>query len=341
MQWLKVPKKVYFKKGCMPVALDELATVFDRKNAFIVTDNMTYQHSVLVSVQDKLDFMGIKHTCFFAVGDNPTLSDVALGKKEISLFAPDVIIAVGGGSVIDFAKMLWLVYEHPDCDILKLAETFHDISRKDELFPTLGNKADFVAVPVLSSTGAEVSPVAVISDNETKITLADYQFLPTMAIIDADNFVGVTAYSGVVALFQALEAYVSENATDYTDGFVLESIRRIFTCLSSACDGEKHDSIAIENIANAFAMSGIAFGNAYTVKGKELAEKLAVTEHISYAVACARVLIDVIRERVRENTDLTERYCECAVFCGVCGKDNNEIMDGFIRKIDTLLQLTD
>lgn len=319
MQWLKVPQKIYFKKGCMPVALDELGTVFDKKNAFIVTNNATYPMQVITDIQDKLDFMGIKHTCFYNIGNTPALEDLAVGKKEITLFASDVIIAVGGGCVIDFAKMLWLVYEHPDCDIQKLAEIFCDISLKDELFPTLGNKADFVAIPVLSSTGSEVSPLAVIGDADSKITLVDYQLLPTMAIIDADNFVGMKPVSGVAALTHALKACISENASDYTDGFAIESIRNILNFMGSACDVDRHDSKATEKIADAFVMSGIAYGNAYDTSDES-------------------AVLSILQKEAYQNPALMEKCCDCAKFCGISGKDDTEIFDRFVLKISRYLQ---
>ena len=220
MLWFRAPQKVYLKKGCMPVALDELGHVMGKKKCFIVTDSFLYQNGYVKPIEEKLDEMGIQHTCFYDVAPDPSLSCAQEGAKAMTSFAPDCIIALGGGSAMDAAKIMWVMYEHPEVDFLDMAMRFMDIRKRIYTFPKMGEKAYFVAIPTSSGTGSEVTPFAVITDERTgtKYPLADYELLPNMAIIDADNMMtqpkGLTSASGIDALTHALEAYDSIMATD-------------------------------------------------------------------------------------------------------------------------------
>ena len=254
MLWFRAPEKVYFKKGCLPVALDELGTVMGKKKAFIVTDQFLYKNGYTKCVTDKLDSLGIMHTTFYNVAPDPTLAHVL--KKVCSaamrLFEPDVIIAIGGGSAMDAAQIMWVMYEHPEADFLDMAMRFMDIRKRIYTFPKMGEKAYFVAISTSSGTGSEVTPFAVITDETTgqKYPLADYELLPKMAIIDADMHMnqpkGLTAASGIDALTHALEAYASIMATEYTDGLALQAMKNIFEYLPAAYELGAHDAVARE-----------------------------------------------------------------------------------------------
>ena len=269
MLWFRTPQKVYFKKGCMPVALDELGTVMGKKKAFIVTDSFLYKNSYVKPIEEKLDAMAIQHTCFYEVAPDPTLESAKAGAEAMRSFEPDVIIALGGGSAMDAAKILWVMYEHPEADFLDMAMRFMDIRKRVYTFPKMGEKAYFVAIPTSSGTGSEVTPFAVITDEKTgvKYPLADYELLPNMAIIDADNMMtqpkGLTSASGIDALTHALEAYASIMATDYTDGLALKAMKNIFAYLPSAYENGANDQIAREKMADASTMAGMAFANAF------------------------------------------------------------------------------
>ena len=269
MLWFRTPQKVYFKKGCMPVALDELGTVMGKKKAFIVTDSFLYKNSYVKPIEEKLDAMAIQHTCFYEVAPDPTLESAKAGAEAMRSFEPDVIIALGGGSAMDAAKIMWVMYEHPEADFLDMAMRFMDIRKRVYTFPKMGEKAYFVAIPTSSGTGSEVTPFAVITDEKTgvKYPLADYELLPNMAIIDADNMMtqpkGLTSASGIDALTHALEAYASIMATDYTDGLALKAMKNIFAYLPSAYENGANDQIAREKMADASTMAGMAFANAF------------------------------------------------------------------------------
>ena len=269
MLWFRTPQKVYFKKGCMPVALDELGTVMGKKKAFIVTDSFLYKNSYVKPIEEKLDAMAIQHTCFYEVAPDPTLESAKAGAEAMRSFEPDVIIALGGGSAMDAAKIMWVMYEHPEADFLDMAMPFMDIRKRVYTFPKMGEKAYFVAIPTSSGTGSEVTPFAVITDEKTgvKYPLADYELLPNMAIIDADNMMtqpkGLTSASGIDALTHALEAYASIMATDYTDGLALKAMKNIFAYLPSAYENGANDQIAREKMADASTMAGMAFANAF------------------------------------------------------------------------------
>ena len=269
MLWFRTPQKVYFKKGCMPVALDELGTVMGKKKAFIVTDSFLYKNGYVKPIEEKLDAMAIQHTCFYEVAPDPTLESAKAGAEAMRSFEPDVIIALGGGSAMDAAKIMWVMYEHPEADFLDMAMRFMDIRKRVYTFPKMGEKAYFVAIPTSSGTGSEVTPFAVITDEKTgvKYPLADYELLPNMAIIDADNMMtqpkGLTSASGIDALTHALEAYASVMATDYTDGLALKAMKNIFAYLPSAYENGANDQIAREKMADASTMAGMAFANAF------------------------------------------------------------------------------
>ncbi len=357
MLWFRTPQKVYFKKGCMPVALDELGTIMGKKRAFIVTDSFLYKNGYVKPIETKLDAMGIQHTCFYNVQPDPTLASAKEGAEAMRLFEPDVIIALGGGSAMDAGKIMWVLYEHPEADFMDMAMRFMDIRKRVYTFPTMGEKAYFVAIPTSSGTGSEVTPFAVITDEKThiKYPLADYELLPNMAIIDADNMMnqpkGLTSASGIDALTHALEAYASIMATEYTDGLALQAMKNIFAYLPSAYENGAKDPIAREKMATASTMAGMAFANAFLGVCHSMAHKLGAFHHIPHGVANALLITYVMRF----NADpvppkmgtfsqypyphTLERYCECARFLGINGKDDNETLELFIQKIEELKEV--
>ena len=354
MLWFRAPQKVYFKKGCMPVALDELKTVLGKKRAFIVTDSFLYMNGYTKPITDKLNEMGIVYQTFSDVQPDPTLANAQAGAKAMNAFKPDVIIALGGGSAMDAGKIMWVMYEHPEVDFQDMAMRFIDIRKRVYTFPTMGEKAYFVAIPTSSGTGSEVTPFAVITDQETgvKYPLADYQLLPNMAIIDTDNMMsqpkGLTSASGVDALVHALEAYASVMATDYTDGLALKAMKNVFTYLPSAYDNGQTDVIAREKMADASTMAGMAFANAFLGICHSMAHKLGAFHHLPHGVANALLITEVMKFNAEEcptkmgtfsqyqYPHTLERYAECARFCGFYGKDDQECLDKFIEGIEEL-----
>lgn len=354
MLWFRTPQKVYFKKGCMPVALDELGTVMGKKKCFIVTDSFLYKNGYVAPIEAKLSQMGIQHTCFYDVAPDPNLSSAQKGAAAMRLFEPDCIIALGGGSAMDAAKIMWVMYEHPDVDFLDLAMRFMDIRKRVYTFPKMGEKAYFVAIPTSSGTGSEVTPFAVITDDRdgTKYPLADYELMPNMAIIDADNMMnqpkGLTSASGVDVLTHALEAYASVMATDYTDGLALKAMKNVFAYLPRCYENGANDPQAREKMADASCMAGMAFANAFLGVCHSMAHKLGAYHHLPHGVANALLITYVLRYNAAEvptkmgtfpqyaYPHTKERYCECANFCGVFGKDEDETLDKFIEKIEEL-----
>lgn len=354
MLWFRAPEKVYFKKGCLPVALDELKTYYHKKKAFIVTDGFLYSNGYTKAITDLLDNMGITHTCFYEVAPDPTLQIARKGLEQLKAFGPDVIIALGGGSSMDAGKIMWLMYEHPECEFEDLAMDFMDIRKRVYVFPKMGEKAMFVAIPTSSGTGSEVTPFAIITDADTgtKWPIADYELLPDMAIIDADFMMnqpkGLTSASGIDALTHALEAYASIMATDFTDGLALKAAKNIFDYLPSAYDKGAGDPVAREKMANASTMAGMAFANAFLGICHSMAHKLGAYHHLPHGVANA-LLIELV---MRYNADpapvkmgtfsqypyphAKERYCEMARFCGITGKDDDETFENFIKAIADL-----
>lgn len=354
MLWFRAPQKVYFKKGCMPVALDELGTVMGKKKCFIVTDTFLYKNGYVAPIEAKLDQLDIQHTCFYDVAPDPNLSSALKGAQAMRLFEPDCIIALGGGSAMDAGKIMWVMYEHPEVDFLDMAMRFMDIRKRVYTFPKMGEKAYFVAIPTSSGTGSEVTPFAVITDDRTgtKYPLADYELLPNMAIVDADNMMnqprGLTSASGIDVLTHGLEAYASMMATDYTDGLALKSMKNVFDYLPRAYEYGAADPEARQKMADASCMAGMAFANAFLGVCHSMAHKLGAYHHLPHGVANALMICHVLRYNAAEvpakmgtfpqydHPHTLARYAECARFCGICGKDDEETLDLFIQKIEAL-----
>ena len=354
MLWFRAPQKVYFKKGCMPVALDELGTVMGKKKCFIVTDTFLYKNGYVAPIEAKLDQLGIQHTCFYDVAPDPNLSSALKGAQAMRLFEPDCIIALGGGSAMDAGKIMWVMYEHPEVDFLDMAMRFMDIRKRVYTFPKMGEKAYFVAIPTSSGTGSEVTPFAVITDDRTgtKYPLADYELLPNMAIVDADNMMnqprGLTSASGIDVLTHGLEAYASMMATDYPDGLALKSMKNVFDYLPRAYEYGAADPEARQKMADASCMAGMAFANAFLGVCHSMAHKLGAYHHLPHGVANALMICHVLRYNAAEvpakmgtfpqydHPHTLARYAECARFCGICGKDDEETLDLFIQKIEEL-----
>ena len=295
MLWFRAPQKVYMKKGCLPVALDELKNVMGKKKAFIVTDSFLYKNGYTKPVTDKLDEMGIMHTTFFEVEPDPTLECAKKGAAAMTTFEPDCIIAVGGGSAMDAAKIMWVLYEHPEADFMDMAMRFMDIRKRVYTFPKMGEKAYFIAIPTTAGTGSEVTPFAVITDENTgiKYPLADYELLPNMAIVDADLMMnmpkGLTAASGIDAMTHALEAYASMMATDYTDGLALKALKTIFEYLPRAYENGASDPVAREKMADASTIAGMAFANAFLGVCHSMAHKLGAFQPASWCGQCLMI----------------------------------------------------
>ena len=357
MLWLRTPEKVYFKRGCLPVALDELGSVMHKKRAFIVTDTFLYKNGYTDVITNKLDEMGIRYSCFFDVTPDPTLQCAREGVKAMTAFEPDVIIALGGGSAMDAAKIMWVMYEHPEVNFEDMAMDFMDIRKRVYKFPKMGEKAYFVAIPTSSGTGSEVTPFAIITDADTGIKwpIADYEILPNMAIVDVNNMMdqpkGLTAASGIDVLTHALEAYVSIMATDYTDGLALRAMKLVFDYLPSAYENGSADPIAREKMADASCLAGMAFANAFLGVNHSMAHKLGAFHHIAHGLANAVILTRVMRYNASdvptkmgtfpqyEYPKAKARYVEAAKYCGVTGKNDDEIFENFIKKIEELKKL--
>ena len=354
MLWFRAPEKVYFKKGCLPVALDELKNVYGKKKVFIVTDQFLYKNGYTKCVTDKLDEMGIVHTTFYDVAPDPTLGCAKEGAKAMASFEPDCIIAIGGGSAMDAGKIMWVMYEHPEVDFMDMAMRFMDIRKRIYTFPKMGEKAFFIAIPTSSGTGSEVTPFAVITDENTgiKYPLADYELLPKMAIVDADMCMdqpkGLTAASGIDALTHALEAYASVMATEFTDGLALKAMKNIFDYLPAAFENGSHDAVAREKMATASTMAGMAFANAFLGVCHSMAHKLGAFHHLPHGVANALLITDVMRFNASEvptkmgtfpqysYPHCKDRYVECANFLGIQGKNDDEKFENFIKAIEDL-----
>ncbi len=353
MLWFRAPEKVYIKKGCLPVALDELKNVIGKKKVFIVTAQFLYKNEYTKGITDKLDEMGIVHATFFDVAPDPTLACALEGVKQMRAFEPDCIIAVGGGSAMDAGKIMWVLYEHPDADFKDMAMRFMDIRKRVYTFPKMGEKAYFIAVPTSAGTGSEVTPFAVITDDEgIKYPLADYQLMPNMAIVDADMQMtaprGLTSASGIDAMSHALEAYVSVMATDYTDGLALQAIKTIFDYLPTCYDDGNNQPFAREKMANAATLAGMAFANAFLGINHSLAHKLGAYHHIAHGIANALVLTHVMRFNAAEvptkmgtfsqydHPKTLRRYAEIAEYLGIGGADDNEKLEGLIAKLEEL-----
>ncbi len=351
MLWFRAPEKVYFKKGCLPVALEELR---GKKKAFIVTDTFLYQNGYTKPIKNKLDELGIAHTTFHNVAPDPTLACAREGAALMASFQPDVIIALGGGSAMDAAKIMWVLYEHPEADFLDMAMRFVDIRKRVYTFPKMGEKAYFVAVPTTAGTGSEVTPFAVITDEASgvKYPLADYELLPNMAIVDADMMMnapkGLTAASGIDAVTHALEAYASMMATGYTDGMALRALKLIFENLPSAYENGAKDPRARENMGTAACMAGMAFANAFLGVCHSMAHKLGAFHHLPHGVANALLIGEVMRFNAEEvppkmgtfsqydHPHTLARYGEVADYLKLGGSTDEEKLENLIRALDEL-----
>jgi len=354
MLWFRAPEKIYIKKGCLPVALDELKTVLGKKRAFIVTDTFLYENGYTKPVTDKLDEMGIAHTTFFNVQPDPTLANAQEGAAQMAAFKPDTIIALGGGSAMDAAKIMWVLYEHPEADFMDMAMRFIDIRKRVYTFPKMGEKAYFIAIPTSAGTGSEVTPFAVITDETTgtKYPLADYELLPNMAIIDTDFHMsapkGLTAASGIDAVTHAVEAYAAMLATDYTDGLALQALKTIFTYLPRAYENGQTDVIAREKMANAATIAGMAFANAFLGICHSMAHKLGAFHHLPHGVANALMIEEVIRFNASEapakmgtfsqydHPHTLSRYGEIADALKLGGSTDEEKLENLIGAINDL-----
>ena len=354
MLWFRAPEKVYIKKGCLPVALDELKNVMGKKRAFIVTDTFLYENGYTKPITDKLDEMGIAHTTFFDVQPDPTLNNAKCGAAQMAAFKPDTIIALGGGSAMDAAKIMWVLYEHPTADFMDMAMRFIDIRKRVYTFPKMGEKAYFIAIPTSAGTGSEVTPFAVITDESTgvKYPLADYELMPNMAIIDTDFHMsapkGLTAASGIDAVTHAIEAYAAMLATDYTDGLALKSLKTVFEYLPRAYENGQTDVIAREKMANAATMAGMAFANAFLGVCHSMAHKLGAFHHLPHGVANALMIEEVLRFNAAEapakmgtfsqydHPHTLARYAEVADYLGIKGNSDEEKLEGLIKAINDL-----
>lgn len=354
MLWFRTPGKVYHKKGCLPVALDELKNVMGKKKAFIVTDSFLYNNGYTKSITDKLDEMGIRHTTFYDVAPDPTLACAKEGAAAMNAFQPDCIIALGGGSAMDAGKIMWVMYEHPEADFMDMAMRFMDIRKRVYTFPKMGEKAYFIAVPTSAGTGSEVTPFAVITDEKTgvKYPLADYELLPNMAIIDADLMMnmpkGLTSASGIDSMTHALEAYAAMLATPYTDGLAIEALKLIFKYLPRAYENGPNDPEAREQMANASTMAGMAFANAFLGVCHSMAHKLGAFHHLPHGIANALMISEVIRFNASETPrkmgtfpqyaypHTMERYAEIATAMGLGGKTAEEKVENLIAAVEEL-----
>ena len=354
MLWFRAPEKVYLKKGCLPVALQELKDVMNKKRVFIVTDQFLYKNGYTKPVTDKLDEMGITHTTFFNVAPDPTLACAKEGAEQMKAFEPDCIIAIGGGSAMDAGKIMWVLYEHPEADFMDMAMRFIDIRKRVYTFPKMGEKAYFICVPTSAGTGSEVTPFAVITDEKSgiKYPLADYELLPNMAIVDTDMHMtapkGLTSASGVDALTHALEAFASIMATDYTDGLALKAAKTIFEYLPRCYDNGPNDPVAREKMANAATMAGMSFANAFLGVCHSMAHKLGAYHHLPHGIANALLIDEVIRFNASEcprkmgtfsqydHPKTMARYAEFATYLGAKGKTDEDKVENLIKMIDEL-----
>ncbi len=354
MLWFRAPEKVYLKKGCLPVALDELGTVLGKKRVFIVTDSFLFHNGYTKPITDKLDALGIVHATFFEVEPDPTLASAKAGAAAMTAFHPDCIIALGGGSAMDAAKIMWVLYEHPDVDFMDMAMRFIDIRKRVYTFPQMGEKASFIAIPTSAGTGSEVTPFAVITDETTgvKYPLADYALMPNMAIVDADLMMNapksLTAAAGIDVVTHALEAYASMMATDYTDGLALRSLQMVFAYLPRAYHNGPQDPVAREKMANAATMAGMAFANAFLGVCHSMAHKLGAFHHLPHGIANALMLEQVLRFNATEtpvkmgtfsqydHPHTLSRYAEIADALGLQGDTDTEKLEALIAKIEEL-----
>lgn len=355
MLWLRMPEKLYFKRGCLRHALEELGErEYGRKRAFVVTDKFLYTSGMCKRVLDELDALKIEHSEFFDVTPDPTLACVKEGARRMAEFSPDVIVALGGGSPMDAAKVMWALYEHPELKFEDISMRFMDIRKRVKGFPRLKNKAIFVAIPTTAGTGSEVSPFAVITDERTgaKYPLADYQLMPTMAISDVDLMADIppalTANAGFDALSHAMEAVASLLASDYTNGMALESISLLISYLPAAFSKGKEDMTAREKVANGATMAGIAFANAFLGVCHSMAHKLGAYWHLPHGVANALLLPHVMRFNAEPAPkkmgtfpqyaypDCLARYAKVGRYVGCSGETDEEVFLSLLEKVESL-----
>lgn len=353
MLWMRMPEKVYFKKGCMPVALDELRAYYDKKRCFVVTDRFLFENGYTKPIESKLSEMGIQYTVFSDVQPDPTLANAKAGVKVMDSFKPDSIIAFGGGSAMDAAKIMWLLYEYPDAEFSDMAMRYIDIRKKVYTFPKMGEKCLFIAIPTSSGTGSEVTPFAVITDESTgvKYPITDYELMPNMAIIDTDNMMtqpkSLTAASGIDAMTHALEAYASMLASDYTDGLAIKAMKLIFEYLPEAY--EHGDNVkARDHMANASTIAGMAFANAFLGVCHSMAHKLGAYHHIPHGIANALLINYVLQYNASEKPvkmgtfpqyeypHTLEKYADAARALGIDGKDDKEVFKKLLDKLTDL-----
>ena len=351
MLWFRIPPKVYFKFGCLPVALRDIQ---ERQRAFIVTDKPLFDLGMCDRVTQVLEDMGLKYEIFHDVEPDPSLDTVMRGVEAMNQFEPDVIIPIGGGSPMDAAKIMWLMYEHPETDFESLAMRFMDIRKRVYELPPLGKRAMLVAIPTTSGTGSEVTPFAVVTDNRTgmKYPLADYALTPHIAIIDPELVLhmpkALTAFGGLDALTHAIEAYVSVLASDFTNGHALEAIRLIFKYLPSAYENGANDPKAREKVHYAATMAGMAFANAFLGVCHSLAHKLGSTFHVPHGLANALLISHVIRYNATDAPfkqaifpqykypNAKYRYARIADHLGLGGDTEDEKVDLLIAAIEEL-----
>ena len=354
MLWFRAPEKVYIKRGCLPVALEEIKMVMGKKKVFIVTDNFLFQNGYTKGITDKLEEMGISYSVFSNVEPDPTLACAKEGTRAMNMFEPDCIIAVGGGSAMDAAKIMWVMYEHPEVDFMDMAMRFMDIRKRVYDFPKMGEKAYFIAVPTSAGTGSEVTPFAVITDEVSgiKYPLADYELMPNMAIVDANMMMeapkGLTSASGIDALTHALEAYASMMATDYTDGLAIQAMKMIFEYLPRAYENGANDPEAREKMANAATLAGMSFANAFLGVCHSMAHKLGAFHHIPHGIANALMIEEVLRFNSVEvptkmgtfpqydHPHTLRRYAEIAEALGLGGNTDEEKLENLIKAINEL-----
>ena len=354
MLWFRAPEKVYIKRGCLPVALEEIKMVMGKKKVFIVTDNFLFQNGYTKGITDKLEEMGISYSVFSNVEPDPTLACAKEGTRAMNMFEPDCIIAVGGGSAMDAAKIMWVMYEHPEVDFMDMAMRFMDIRKRVYDFPKMGEKAYFIAVPTSAGTGSEVTPFAVITDEVSgiKYPLADYELMPNMAIVDANMMMeapkGLTSASGIDALTHALEAYASMMATDYTDGLAIQAMKMIFEYLPRAYENGANDPEAREKMANAATLAGMSFANAFLGVCHSMAHKLGAFHHIPHGIANALMIEEVLRFNSVEvptkmgtfpqydHPHTLRRYAEIAEALDLGGNTDEEKLENLIKAINEL-----
>ena len=354
MLWFRTPEKVYIKKGCLPVALEELKNVMNKKKVFIVTDKFLFENGYTKPITSKLEELGIDYDTFSDVAPDPTLGCAIEGTRVLNMFKPDCIIAIGGGSAMDAAKIMWVMYEHPEVDFMDMAMRFMDIRKRVYTFPKMGEKAYFIAVPTSAGTGSEVTPFAVITDEKTgiKYPLADYELLPKMAIVDADMMMnapkGLTSASGIDAVTHDLEAMASMMSTEFTDGLAIESLKNIFKYLPRAYENGANDPEAREKMANAATMAGMAFANAFLGVCHSMAHKLGAFHHIAHGIANALMIEYVLRFNSAEvptkmgtfpqydHPHTLHKYAMAADALNLGGNTDEEKLENLIKAINEL-----